>query len=276
MMGAIRIEDMGVLKGEVALYGGPYSNAHATRSFLTAATVSPSAREEDAPATAWPMARIRLKHVALIRARGGVVVAGNCERQLATGAGDCGCGFAPGTACDRLSAAWYAHADRALGPNCAAGWRGCPMSRHSAMQAAASPVVHGGFTDISRFLWPSSSEAEFAGEIAALQECLGPLDIVVAGHCGITFQRQIGGVLWLNAGAIGLPPHDGRPETRFTVLAADGARVHRLHYDHAAAAGAMAAVETVPGLRPGAGNRPMAQRGRVARGHAPRDLRPVA
>ena len=40
------------------------------------------------------------------------LIAGNCEENLAAGALDCGCGFAEGTACDLLSRAWYAHADR--------------------------------------------------------------------------------------------------------------------------------------------------------------------
>jgi len=53
--------------------------------------------------------------VAAVVAAGIHVVIGNCEVQLAADAEDCGCGFESGTACDRLSAAWFAHARRVLG-----------------------------------------------------------------------------------------------------------------------------------------------------------------
>ena len=72
------------------------------------------------------------------------------------------------------------------------------------------------------FVWPSSPEAVFEREIAATEAILGPIDGLVAGHCGIAFQRMIGRHHWINPGALGLPPHDGRPETRYGVL--DGGR----------------------------------------------------
>jgi predicted phosphodiesterase len=42
------------------------------------------------------------------------VVAGNCEEQLAAGAGDCGCGFEEGTECDRLAKSWYEFANNRI------------------------------------------------------------------------------------------------------------------------------------------------------------------
>ena len=41
---------------------------------------------------------------------GARMVRGNCERALAEDAEDCGCGFAPGSACAVLSDAWFRHA----------------------------------------------------------------------------------------------------------------------------------------------------------------------
>jgi hypothetical protein len=45
--------------------------------------------------------------IAAIRDWGCQVIAGNCEEQLAAGAGDCGCGFETATECDRLAKAGY-------------------------------------------------------------------------------------------------------------------------------------------------------------------------
>ena len=59
-------------------------------------------------------------------------------------------------------------------------------------------------------------------------------------HCGMAFTRRIGTHLWINAGAIGLPPHDGAPGTRYAVLREDAPpELVRLNYDHAGAAEAM-------------------------------------
>ena len=80
-----------------------------------------------------------------------------------------------------------------------------------------------------------------ARALAAIQAAAGPVDGVIAGHCGVAFERDISGIHWINAGAIGMPPHDGRRQTRYVTLHPDGARVHALDYD---VAGAVAAMHT--------------------------------
>ncbi len=214
MQSGLRHRDLGVLDGPVLLFGGPYSNLQATHALIDAARalgIGPDhmictgdvvAYGADGPAC-----------VAALRTLGCPVVAGNCERQLAARAIDCGCGFGDGSACDRLAAGWYAHADRTVGAGERAWMGACPdivTFRHVGRRCA---VIHGGLGDIARFLWPVSSEADFAEEIALVDGAVGPVDMVIAGHCGIAFQREIGAVTWLNAGAIGLPPHDGRSQT---------------------------------------------------------------
>ena len=96
-------------------------------------------------------------------------------------------------------------------------------------------VVHGGATEINRFVFPSAREAVLASEIAATGA-----DGVIAGHSGLPFTREVGRAIWHNAGAIGMPADDGTPRTWFSVLApeAGGLRIshHALHYDHAGAA----------------------------------------
>ena len=100
-------------------------------------------------------------------------------------------------------------------------------------------VIHGGVTAINRFLWPVSPDAAFAEEISALEGIVGRVDMIVAGHCGIPFLRRFGNVTWLNAGTVGVPPHDGRADTRYAVLTEEGPIIERLAYDAGSAASAM-------------------------------------
>ena len=249
---ALVVRDLGTLKGEVLIFGGPYSNLQATRAFIAQAVergVDPSncictgdvvAYCADAAAT-----------VAEIRAFGGPVVAGNCERQLAARAGDCGCGFEAGSSCDVLASGWYAHADRNIGDDDRNWMRQLPdivSFRHGRRRYA---VIHGGATDVARFLWPTSDSGEFLEEVDVIEAIVGGVDRVIAGHAGLAFWRDLGRVQWINAGAIGMPPHDGRPETRFAALSGGGAVFHRLSYDHEAAARAMTQASLTQGYERG-------------------------
>ena len=238
----MQVVDLGDLDGDVLLYGGTYSNLQATRALFDVADALgiPPARRictGDVAAYAADPAGT-LDEVIL---RGGAVVAGNVERQLALGAEDCGCGFEDGSACDLLSRGWYPHAAAALAarPDLR-DWCGARpdavIFRHAGRRWAA---IHGGLTDIARFLWPVSPDAAFAEEIAAVEAACGPVDAVVAGHSGLPFVRTVDRHLWLNAGAVGLPPNDGAPGTRYAVLTGAGPVIRRLAYDHAAARAAM-------------------------------------
>ena len=82
---------------------------------------------------------------------------------------------------------------------------------------------------------PNSPQSEFETEIKLLRHYVGDVDLVVAGHCGFAFTRQIGPVTWINAGAIGMPGHCGDPRTRFAVLENQKPQFHHLSYDHYAA-----------------------------------------
>lgn len=237
---AVIVLDLGHLDGPVMLFGGPYSNLHATQALVARARdlgISPDHMicTGDVVAYCGDPART----VATIRALDCAVVAGNCEKQLAAYEMDCGCGFAAGSTCDLLSAGWYAHADRAIGAAGRAWMAELPDIVTFTHRNHRCAVIHGGVTDISRFLWPVSPEAEFSEEIDQLNEVMGPVDIVIAGHCGVPFQRSIGAATWINAGVIGMPPHDGKSEVRFALLEDGVGRIEHLAYDHHAAAGAM-------------------------------------
>lgn len=236
------IADLGELQGDVLLYGGPYSNLQATRALLAEADrMGIPPRRRICTGDVIGYCADPLECVAAVRDAGGAVVAGNVERQIAANGSDCGCGFEPGSACDVLARGWYPAARAAV-----AGARGVrdwcvrlPSVIRLTHEGRRWAAIHGGVGDIARFVWPTAPEAVFASEVAALRRLVGPVEGVIAGHCGVAFAREVAGVLWLNAGAAGLPPHDGRPMTRFVVLGPRGPVIHRLAYDHAGARAAM-------------------------------------
>ncbi|MEM6661413.1 MAG: metallophosphoesterase family protein [Pseudomonadota bacterium] len=235
--------DFGAFDREVIVFGGAVSNAHALKALLEVAGGSPMISTGDAVAYCGDPAGA----VDLHRRHGIPTIKGNCEESLAAGAGDCGCGFSPGSVCDLLSVAWYAHADKAMTAEDRNWMAGLPSFATFQAFGRRWGVLHGGATETARFLWPTSTEAAFAEEIAALEAVTGPLDAVLSGHCGLPFQRQVAGRLWLNSGALGMPPNDGDPRTSYAVIGPDGPRIERLAYDHAGAAATMREAGLVQG-----------------------------
>ena len=243
----MHIQDLGHIGGPVWLIGGPYSNLAATRAFLARARATGIAGGQIV--CTGDMVGYCAEPIEVLEemeAAGLAMIAGNVERQLAAGAGDCGCGFDDGTTCAALSQGWYAHADARVAQAWRRWMRDLPDWLVFTCAAGRFAVVHGAASDVARFLWPSSDAVEFAAEIALVEARLGPVDGVIAGHSGLAFERRIGRQRWINAGVLGLPPHDGRPWTRYAVLEAGGTRIHRLKYDHAGAARAMQAAGMEP------------------------------
>jgi predicted phosphodiesterase len=228
------------MNGATLIFGGPYSNFEATRAVLAEASRLgiPSERivcTGDVVAyCADPVATLDL-----VRASGMNVVMGNCDEQLGNSADDCGCGFPPGSSCDRLSAAWYTYADARITPAHRTWLASLPRRLDIEIGGTRLAVIHGATNEISRFIFASTPvlakkrELDFVG-----------LDGIVAGHCGLPFSQVIDGRLWHNAGVIGMPAHDGTPRVWFSVLTpVDGGIEidhHSLSYDHAGAATAMA------------------------------------
>ena len=235
--------DFGKLDGPVVLFGGPYSNLQAFEAMIAAIG------QRDAVCTGDIVAYCAEPNetAALFAASGYPSIVGNCEAQILDDGEGCGCGFAPGSACDTLSAGWWPFLRRSIDRAALAALSELPDIGSFLHQDRRYGVIHGGVTDISRFLWPSSPGAEFEEEIAAVENAIGPVDGIVAGHSGIAFQRMIGRHHWINTGAIGVPPHDGRSETRYVVLENGEATIHRLTYDHQTARARMESAGLVQG-----------------------------
>ena len=244
--------DLGALDGPVLLFGGPYSNVQALDAVIAAAAARGIDRGHmmctgdiaaycGAPG---PCVQ-RLRDLAC------PVVAGNCEVQLASGASGCGCGFDAGSTCDLLSVGWYGFAASALSADDKAWMGRLPDFITFIHQGARYAAIHGGVTDISRFIWGSSDASVFDHEWQALEDHIGPVDHIIAGHCGIPFIRKTPKGRWINAGVIGMPPHDGRQQTRFAILDGGEVQIHRLDYDVAGAMRDMADAGLPDGYRRG-------------------------
>ena len=227
------------MNGAVLIFGGPYSNLQATRAVLAQAkrlgipwdrvvcTGDVIAYCGDPVAT-----------LDLVRDSGIHVVMGNCDEQLGNSADDCGCGFPAGSACDRLSAAWYAYADARVTSAHRKWLAALPRRLDIDLAGTRLAVIHGTTTEISRFIFASTPALAKKRELDAVG-----CDGIIAGHCGLPFTQVVDGRLWHNAGVVGQPAHDGTPRVWYSIIEAtpDGIVISQcpLDYDHATAALAM-------------------------------------
>ena len=92
----------------------------------------------------------------IVRAAGITVILGNCDENLGSGAGSCGCGFGDGTACDALSQQWYVHAEAHVDAMACDWMAGLPEAATFTMAGRNFRVVHGGVGQINRFVYASS------------------------------------------------------------------------------------------------------------------------
>ena len=248
----MRYHDIGRRDGAMILFGGPYSNVQALVALKEAAKARGIAAEHMVgTGDVVAYAADARDCCAQMQALDCPVIAGNCEVQLGSGADNCGCGFEEGTPCDLLSAGWFAHASAEITDADRVWMQSLPRFATFVHQGARYGVLHGGVTDIARFIWSTSEDAVFAEEWAALEAITGPVDHIIAGHSGIPFIRETERGRWINAGVIGMPPHDGGQQTRFAVLDRGEVQMQRLTYDAQAAADAMDAAGLAAGYRKG-------------------------
>ncbi len=224
--------------GPVLVFGGPYSNLQATDALFAAATalrIPPHRMVCTGDVVAYGADPVAC--VARLRTAGVAVVAGNCEERLGAAAADCGCGFTPGSTCDRLAAAWFAHAGAALDAADRAWMRGLPPCLELHIAGRRLLVVHGGVGQSNQFLWASD------GPELDRQLAHAGVDGVIAGHCGLPFTQVGPSGLWHNPGVIGMPANEGTARGWFSVLTPQpgglGIHHHPLTYDAAGAAHAM-------------------------------------
>ncbi|MDE2239827.1 MAG: radical SAM protein [Rhodospirillales bacterium] len=229
------------LEGKILAFGGAYSNVQALEALLALAKrhgIPPERMICTGDIVAY--GADPRPCIGLIRDTGIPTVMGNCEEQLAANQGDCGCGFTPGSACDRLSAAWFAYANGEVSIEDRAWMEALPRQIILRLGRRCLAVLHGAPSRINRFLFASDPDEVFAQELD-----LTGVDGVIAGHSGLPFTRILkDGRIWHNAGAIGMPANDGTPRGWYAIIEPKGEQslrftLHPLAYDHHAAAAAM-------------------------------------
>ncbi|OUS05310.1 diadenosine tetraphosphatase [Rhodobacterales bacterium 52_120_T64] len=243
----MKVTDLGDFEDPILVFGGPYSNLQAFDALKAAA------RRLDIPAERIICTGDVVAYCAdaeataqAVREFGCAAVAGNCEKQLAERSEDCACGFDSSSQCSILARGWYAHALDQVSQDSRDWMASCPDIVVFTKEERRYAVVHGGLTDISRFIWPVSSDTAFIEEFSAVEEAVGSVDGIIAGHSGIPFVYNTEQRLWINAGAIGMPPNDGSPDTTYVTFD-DQPRIHRLRYDFNATRQAMENAELTQG-----------------------------
>ena len=206
--------ELGVLQGDVLVFGGNYSNLQATlalreqaeirgippeRVICTGDIVAYCAEPEET--------------TQLIRDWGIPVVMGNCEESLGFDNDDCGCGFEAGTACSILSNSWFNFSRNQVSDASKTWMRELPRFLNFELGGKSFRVVHGGVDSINRFIFASLPDELFQQELDQTDA-----DVVMGGHAGIPFARQCGERYWLNSGVIGMPANNASSQTWYMVL----------------------------------------------------------
>ena len=221
------------------VFGGVYGNAHALEALQKA--------EPDVKTSAMVCAGDLAAYCAdgskvcgLMRRdfSQATIIRGNCERTLSADDGDCGCGYASGSACETLSVAWYAHARADISDNDKT-WMGSLPSRATLeFGGRVLAAFHADIDSDNRFIFASTPAEDKQRSILALGA-----DGVITGHSGIPFTDNIDGKLWHNSGALGMPANDGTPRVWYSRWTAKEEGIYIEHcaldYDVSAAQASM-------------------------------------
>jgi predicted phosphodiesterase len=222
--------DLGRIDQPVLIFGGPYSNIQATAALFKQAlhlNIPPERMICTGDVVAYCAAPAETGK--RIQDSGVHVVQGNCEISLGAEADNCGCGFEEGSTCDRLSTQWFDYARQHLDADAANWMAALPDQIRFEMSGRTLAVVHGAPSLVNRFVFPSTPAADKLSEIA-LTGCDG----VICGHSGLPFTEEVDGMLWHNAGVIGLPANDGTRRTWFSMITPedDALRIEHLPLDY--------------------------------------------
>lgn len=233
--------DLGALsaEGPLLVFGGPYSNLQATQALRQKACdlgIGPDRTICTGDVVAY--CAQPQETVQLLRDWGCHVLMGNCEESLAQGSEDCGCGFEEGTACAVLSDQWFRYSMAHVPVEQREWMGGLPRQIRFEWAGLKFCVVHGSVSSINQFVFESASDRFFEEQLS-----LATADVVLGGHSGLPFTRQVSNGVWHNAGVIGMPANDGTPRTWFSLIRQGGHGVRfelqSLTYDNQEAARVM-------------------------------------
>ena len=230
------IKNLGVLQGELLVFGGPYSNLQALEALKVVAEEKGISSDriictgDILGYCAQPNEAIEF-----IRDWGIYGIAGNVELQVRNDEDACGCNFEEGSRCDLFSKSWYPYVQQTI-KQVNKEWL-YELPEFAAFEYAGKAVfvLHGGLTDTSQFVFKSTPWDTKKEIIEEVNE-----DVVIAGHCGLPFNSTQNGKHWLNPGVIGMPANDGTARVWYMTLNdEDGVfsfEHHALEYDYQKAA----------------------------------------
>ena len=231
---------LGSFDQPVLIFGGPYGNLQATsamRSLAEKAMIPPERIICTGDMTAY-CAQPR-ETVSLIRDWGVHCIQGNLEAQLGTEADHCGCNFSPESSCDRLSQDWYSFTQQEMDVDQCEWFQTLPEHLRFYLNGVSCVVVHGAFSNMSRFVFESTPWSLKEAELDQAEA-----SVLIGGHSGLPFSQVENGRLWCNAGVIGMPANDGTSRGWYAILEPAGEGIKCSHfsfsYDHQEAAELMA------------------------------------
>lgn len=223
--------NLGKLDGQILVFGGPYSNLAATQA-IRAKAESLGIPADYVICTGDLVAYCAepAETIDLIREWEISVVMGNCEESLGQESDDCGCGFDEGSACSVLSITWYQYASALINSSQRQWMAKLPRSIDFQYSGLDFKVIHAAVDSINQFIFASDSSSDKVKQIKQ-----AGVDVIIGGHSGIPFGQKINDGYWLNAGVIGMPANDGRPEVWYMLLTPSEQGFttswHRLSYD---------------------------------------------
>ncbi len=188
-------------------FGGPYSNLQATRELqkiLNERNISPKNIFCTGDTTAY--CANPNETLSLLEEWGITSIQGNVEQQIINDEDTCGCNFKEGSECDLLSNNWYNFIRENISEKSLSYLKTFPEQLEIETKLGGIRIIHGGVENISKFFFEKTSIKSFQEELSLVRS---DTSIIVAGHSGIPFAKNIGEKVWLNTGVIGMPANDG-------------------------------------------------------------------
>ena len=189
----------------IAFFGGVYSNAPA----LAAAVRDARRRGVDAMYALGDFGGFgpHPDRVFPILVDSGVAcIQGNYEESLASGAGDCHCGYTDPRD-NHFAALSYDYTAEHTSDSWKKWMGTLPKTRSFELAGRQVLLVHGSPRRINEFLWESTSPVSFLEKLLADAGA----DVLVCTHTGLHWRRRLpSGRLVVNAGVLGRPANDGR------------------------------------------------------------------
>lgn len=230
------IKNLNQVKGKVLVFGGVYSNLQALEAFYQKAQeLNIDSNHIICTGDIVAYCAQPVECINFIKDWGIHCIAGNVEMNLVDDVDDCGCNFEDGSRCDVFSRQWYPYLKSKITADDLVWMQEMPHYLSFAYADKKVFVLHGGYPNTSEFIFKSTP-----WEVKQNIFDASNADVILAGHCGIPFADTQGDKLWLNAGVIGLPANDGKPEVWYALLDDENEklsfRICQLDYDFEIAA----------------------------------------